>query len=139
MLITSLDQAHRVLRSTLLSDWMNNPLYEFDERTPNQVVQGVGVHCIVEHVAMIMSIDLNSPMGELSGRIPSELYRERDGEEKVFWAVMERFSRLLSKSWYEQSMGAFQGRTAKEVLEYEGGEAIVITHIEELAEEQSKG
>jgi hypothetical protein len=27
----------------------------------------------------------------------------------------------------------------REVLEYEGGEAIVITHIEELAEEQSKG
>jgi hypothetical protein len=87
---------------------------------------------------MIMSIDLNSPVGELLGRIPSELYRERDGEEKVFEAVLERFSRLLSKSWYEQSMGAFQGRTAKEVLEYEGGEAIVITHIQELAEEQSR-
>jgi hypothetical protein len=33
-------------------------------------------------------------------------------------------------------MGTFQGRKAKSVLEYKDVEAIVISHIEELAEEQ---
>lgn len=134
MPIISLHQAHFILRSALLSDWMNNPLEGVDGRTPNEVIESEGLQPIIQRISEILHIDLESPiLEELSDPFPLELDRERDNDELVFEALIGRLARLMARSWYEQSLSVFQGYTAKEVLTREGGEEIVVDQIRQLA------
>ena len=134
MPIVSLHQAHFILRSALLSDWMNNPFEGVEGRTPNEVIESEGVKPIIKRISEILHIDPENPiLEELSAPFPLELDRERDNDELVFEALIGRLGRLMARSWYEQSLNVFQGRTAKEVLRIEGGEEVVVDQIRRLA------
>lgn len=132
MPIISLHQAHFILRSALLSDWMNNP-DEFGGLAANDVIERGCLQKLNERISEILHIDLESSMSEVSDPFILELDRERINEELVFEALTGRLARLMARSWYEQSLSIFQGRTAKEVLRSEGGEDIVIEQIRKLA------
>lgn len=134
MPIISLHQAYFILRSVLLSDWMNNPLEGGEGRTPNEVIESEGLKPIIQRISEILHIDPENPvLQELSDPFPLELDRERDNDELVFEALIGRLGCLMARSWYEQSLNVFQGRTAKEVLRREGGEEVVVDQIRQLA------
>lgn len=134
MPIISLHQAHFILRSALLSDWMNNPFEGVEGRTPNEVIASKGLQPIIQRLSEILHIDPESLLSEeLSAPFLLELDRERYDEELVFDALIDRLGRLLARSWYEQSQNAFHGRTAKEVLALKGGEEMVVDQIRQLA------
>jgi len=134
MPIISLHQAHFILRSALLSDWFNNPFEGIDGRTPNEVVESEGLQPIIKRIAETLHIDLESPILEgLSPSFPLELGRERDSDELVFEALISRLSRLMARSWCEQSLNVFEGRTAREVLRSDGVEEVVVDQVRRLA------
>lgn len=133
--MSTLSAAIDIMGSVLVRTWLDTPLYEFEDQTPNEVIRRVGGHRVVEQIATILGTDLDSPLPELSNRIPSQVYREEHGDVKVFEAMLDRFSRVLVRSWCEQSLEVFQGRTANEMMREEEGERQVIEHIAGLAEQ----
>ena len=84
--------------SVLTREFLDDPRQEFENQTPNQVIEKIGVHRVIDLISTILGIDLDTPMKELSDRIPADVYRQKHGEIDVYEALLKRLSRLLVQS-----------------------------------------
>lgn len=134
--IPDIETALDLMGTVLVRDFMETPLDSMDGEeylTPNEIIRDYPMRRILDRIATMAGVDLDKPMIELSGRIPTKICQDKNGDVKVFEALLERLSKDMIRSWCDQSMHAFQGRTANEMLEYEGGELKVIEYIREEA------